>query len=110
MKPMRLLVATAILTIVGLPDYATMQWLLWTITKNCPECDLRGVNLTDANLRGADLREADLRGAKLLFVDLNYADLRGANLRGAYLNDVTMKDTNLCKAILPDGTKSTIGC
>jgi len=38
---------------------------LWALG-HCPECDLRGANLTKVNLIKANLTEADLTGAKMI--------------------------------------------
>ncbi len=57
--------------------------------------DLHGANLSMANLRRADLQKANLRDAVLTYANLPGADLRGADLRGA-----TLKGANLIKADL----------
>ena len=53
--------------------------------KNCPACDLIGVQLESANLSGADLAGAKLRGASLSYADFTGANLSAANLTGANL-------------------------
>jgi uncharacterized protein YjbI with pentapeptide repeats len=79
-------------------------------TRNCPQCDLSGTNLSrfdlsntnlegvnlsrskltltnlsDANLQNADLREANFSGADLANTDMRGADLTGAIFVGAYM-------------------------
>lgn len=70
-------------------------------TKQCPRCDLSGVdlsgtdlsfavltgaNLSGANLNGANLSNADLTGANLTKADLSYANLNKAYLTNANLH------------------------
>ena len=74
-------------------------------TRQCPNCDLRGVNLrganlgganlTGANLTGANLRGADLTGIRLDNADLTKANLSGANLGNARLTGADLGDANL---------------
>ena len=58
--------------------------------KNCPACDLIGVQLESANLAGADLAGADLDGANLSGVYLFRANLTGANLTRANLTGANL--------------------
>ena len=50
-------------------------------TKKCNDCNLSGVNLTNANLKGANFKGANLRGAKF----------QRANLMGAKLDPEGVK-------------------
>ena len=52
-------------------------------TKECPECDLSGVNSEGANLRGANLNGANLQGAQLQNADFTGAKIEGADMKGA---------------------------
>lgn len=95
------------------------------LAKNCPDCNFRGVdlsnaqlnhaNLAGANLSGADLTNANLRqanlshakliranlpGANLSFADLTNADFSGSNLIRANVTNATFKNTNLSGAHL----------
>lgn len=71
------------------------------LARNCPDCNLAGVNLNKAQLIGANLTGANLSGADLSGANLRRADLTGANLSGAKLIA-----TNLAGAILIDSTLS----
>ena len=90
---------------------ATVEYM----AKDCPGCNLAGVDLgraelIDAKLAGADLhganlsmanlRRADLKKANLQKAVLTYANLPGADLRGADLRGATLKGANLIKADL----------
>lgn len=66
--------------------------------RNCPGCDLRGVNLKRADLTGANLAGADLSGANLHGARLSGANLAGANLAGANVNRADLKRANLSGA------------
>jgi uncharacterized protein YjbI with pentapeptide repeats len=85
------------------------------MAKDCPGCNLAGIDLgkaelngaklAKANLRGANLsmanlRQADLRGADLRETILAYANLPGANLQGADLRGAILKGANLIRADL----------
>lgn len=70
--------------------------------KDCPGCDLRGVNFKRANLRGANLSGADLTGANLHAADLSEANLAGAKLTKANLNRIDMHGANLKHADLSE--------
>ena len=60
------------------PDHVTRL----VETRACPDCDLRGAELTGAYLRYANLRGANLAGARLNGADLRDAYLGQANLGG----------------------------
>ena len=90
---------------------ATVKWL----AKNCPNCNLKGndlshADLIEANLGGADLagsnlsysnlRRANLQGANLRNADLRLANLPGANLQNADLRGADLKGANLIRADL----------
>ncbi len=78
---------------------------LVSLARNCPDCDLAGVNLVDAqliaanlagtNLSGADLRSANLRRANLAHANLRGAKLMGTNLAGADLTDADLTNADL---------------
>ena len=53
--------------------------------KDCPTCDLVGVQLEGTNLSGANLNETNLSGANLSYADLTGAKLTMAKLTGATL-------------------------
>lgn len=89
----------------------TIEWM----AKDCPGCNLAGVDLGKAelieahlakadlhgaNLSMANLRRADLQGANLREAILTYANLPGANLRGADLRGARLKGANLIRADL----------
>ncbi len=63
----------------------------------CVECNLSGVDLTDANLSEANLRYANLRGANLSKADLRSADFMDANLSGANLEEANLEEVNFTK-------------
>jgi uncharacterized protein YjbI with pentapeptide repeats len=65
------------------------------LARNCPDCNLAGVDLKKAQLIGANLAGANLSGADLSGANLRRADLTGADLSGAKL-----LITNLAGAIL----------
>ena len=48
-------------------------------SKNCPECDLRNLELTEVNLEEAFLLGADLSNAKLIRCNLEGANLFARN-------------------------------
>ena len=68
-------------------------------TNKCPNCDLRGADLTGANLRGAILTGADLSGAILI-----NANLSGANLSGANLSNANLTGANCANVITNEAT------
>ncbi len=71
------------------------------LARDCPDCNLAGVNLNKAQLIGANLAGADLTGA-----DLSGANLRRANLTGANLSGARCIAANLAGAILVDSNLS----
>ncbi len=122
MKP-QVLTAAALLTTISLATPAKAENLTQLSqllnTKQCVQCDLRGVglvrarlpyaqltqtNLTRANLSRADLTGADLRGADLTGTSLNGANLTGADLRGAILNGTDLRDAYLFNVKLEDNS------
>jgi len=68
---------------------------LHRLARNCPGCNLSGVDLKDAQLI-----EANLSGANLKDIDLSGANLRRANLSGANLSGARLIRTNLSGANL----------
>jgi hypothetical protein len=73
-------------------------------TSECPNCNLRG-----ANLSGTNLNKANLSGANLIMANLNKANLSGANLSGAYLGSANLDDAILSGTIWTDGIKCKEG-
>ena len=70
-------------------------------THQCPECNLRGVNLENANLKDANLTGANLEDANLTGANLTGATLAGgANLWDATLTGANLRSANLTGAIL----------
>lgn len=79
-------------------------------TKQCPKCDLSGVDLsganlsfavlTGANLSGANLKGANLKNADLSRANLTKADLSYANLNKAYLTNANLHQTKFIGASL----------
>ncbi len=72
---------------------------------SCPQCDLRGADLshrdlTEGNFAGSDLRNANLSGAKLDGASFAHANLSGANLDGASLTATSRGPANLRRANL----------
>ena len=104
MKLIRVLLVTGVILFL-LQAETPIKVLALRMTKSCPGCRLKGVDIRNANLAGADLSNADLRWARLDSVNLNGANLQGANLRHARLYNVTTKNTNFCGAILMDAVK-----
>lgn len=83
------------------------------LARNCPGCnlsgvDLNGAQLANANLEGANLSDADLTGANLRLANLTGADLSnarliranlpGASLIGANLTGADLSGSNLIRA------------
>ena len=60
---------------------------------SCPNCDLRGVDLSGRPLENANLSGADMTGAKLRGTDLDGASLVGTILDGADLEDAKLNPT-----------------
>lgn len=71
------------------------------LARNCPDCNLAGVDLKKARLV-----EANLMGANLSKADLSGANLRRANLTGANLSGAKLITTNLSGAILVNSNLS----
>ena len=87
------------------PTGLTERELLAERARDCPGCDLQGVNLKRADLRGANLAGANLAGANLHAAFLGGANLAGANMEGANLNRADLKraildDANIQKAMM----------
>jgi hypothetical protein len=78
------------------PDHVTRL----VETRTCPDCDLRGAELTGSYLRHANLRGANLAGARLNGADLRDAYLGQANLEGADLRNADLTRANLSNANL----------
>ncbi len=76
---------------------AEKKHILISLARNCPDCNLAGVDLSGAQLIAANLSGANLAGADLRVSNLRRANLSGANLSGAQLNQ-----TNLAGADLTD--------
>src|SRR4051794_30503624 len=60
-------------------------------TKDCPGCNLAGVQLQRRDLSQADLSRAVLRGATLHGANLSNSKLDGADLQEANLNKTDMR-------------------
>ncbi len=65
------------------------------LAKNCPGCNLAGLDLTKASLIGAMLEGAKLKGADLTRANLRRAKLKGADLSGALLINTNMPGADL---------------
>lgn len=89
------------------------------LARNCPDCNLSGVdlsgahlananlagaNLAGANLTGANLRLANLAGADLSEAQLIRTNLPGANLTGANLTGANLSGSNLIRADITNAT------
>ncbi len=99
------------------PTKEEKKHTLINLAKNCPDCnlsgvDLRGAQLVVANLKGADLsganlsganlRRANLIGANLSGAKLVRANLTGADLSGSNLSNADLTGSNLIRAIVTD--------
>jgi hypothetical protein len=65
------------------------------LARNCPECNLYGIDLKNAALGGANLAKANLAGADLSGTNLSRANLSGANLAGARLINTDLSGADL---------------
>lgn len=63
-------------------------------TRQCPECNLSGVNLQNRQLESANLNRASLYYGNLENINLQRADLRGTNLSGANLKNAKLSGAN----------------
>ena len=99
-------------------------------TRACPECNLRGQDLSNralngANLSGANLMYANLEEAYLYRTNLQGANLTNANLRNAILIEADLRTAKLidaitwgavqsgakfCRTIMPDGRLNNQDC
>lgn len=79
---------------------------LLSLARNCPDCDLAGIELVDAQLVAANLAGANLSGANLSGAQLMGTNLAGANLRGADLTDADLTGSNLIRANVTDAKLS----
>jgi uncharacterized protein YjbI with pentapeptide repeats len=71
-------------------------------SRDCPRCDLAGMNFKRRDLAGADLTGANLKQANLHDARLAGARLAGADLTGANLNKVNLSRAELAGAVLRD--------
>jgi uncharacterized protein YjbI with pentapeptide repeats len=71
-------------------------------SRDCPRCDLAGMNFKRRDLGGADLTGANLKQANLHDARLAGARLAGANLTGANLNKANLSRAELAGAVLRD--------
>ncbi|MFO7601201.1 MAG: pentapeptide repeat-containing protein, partial [Candidatus Desulfacyla sp.] len=69
-------------------------------SKECPSCNLAGVDLSNLNLDGADLSDANLMNADLHVTSLKQGNLSGALLNGANLTSVNLSGASLLNASL----------
>lgn len=98
----KILVVVVVLSAIAFPVKAgnPEQVAQLRNTKQCPGCDLSGVeligvDLSEANLKGADLSGAVLRNVQLIAADLSEANLTNADLRGAILNGANLSGASL---------------
>lgn len=87
------------------PGPEEMKRILITTARDCPACnlagvDLRGAELVGANLAGANLAGADLTGANMRRANLSGADLQNARLRATNLPGANLTGCNLTQADL----------
>jgi uncharacterized protein YjbI with pentapeptide repeats len=78
----------------------TEKQLLIERARNCPGCDLRGVDLKRADLSGANLAGADLSGANLHGAILRRADLTGTIFVSANLNRADLRLATVTGGVL----------
>ena len=69
-------------------------------SRQCPGCQLNGVDLTHADLRDADLHSAQLKYANLSQARLDGADLSGSDLRFTSLQGASLRGSDLRKSRL----------
>jgi uncharacterized protein YjbI with pentapeptide repeats len=74
-------------------------------TGECPDCNLRGVELKGANLEGsrlflANLEAANLQGAQLQGANLQLAQLSDANLQGIKLQGANLEKADFTRSNL----------
>lgn len=65
------------------------------LARNCPDCNLSGVDLSNAQLNHANLAGANLSGVDFTNANLRQANLMGANLSGAKLIRANLPGANL---------------
>ncbi len=82
------------------PSSEEMKHLMATTARNCPGCNLSGVELSQTDLIGANLQGANLSGANLTGTNLRRANLSGINLKGANLQRANLTGANLTKSNL----------
>lgn len=76
------------------------------LARNCPDCNFKGVDLSNAELNHANLAGADLSGANLTNANLRQANLTGANLSNATLIRANLPGANLSSADLTNADLS----
>jgi len=84
-----------------LQSQASLKRLLQT--RECPQCDLRKLDLSGQKLQGVDLTGADLSGS-----NLQETNFRGAKLKGVKFLDVVLIDTMFSGADLRDADFSDL--
>jgi uncharacterized protein YjbI with pentapeptide repeats len=99
------------------PSKEEKKHTLINLARNCPDCNLSGVDLmgaqlivanlngadlSGANLSGANLRRANLIGANLSGAKLVRANLTGADLSGSNLSNADLTGSNLIRAVVTD--------
>lgn len=78
---------------------------------NLQDAELKGALLIEANLQNANLQSANLQSANLIESNIRGAILFGTNLSSAVgFTEEELKDTKLCRTILPDGEISNRDC
>lgn len=68
--------------------------------RSCPQCDLRGADLSGKNLTEINLTGADLSHANLSNATLDDASFNGANLTGTRFDRASVKRSNFSRANL----------
>jgi uncharacterized protein YjbI with pentapeptide repeats len=69
-------------------------------SKQCPYCNLAGVNLDGLDLTGADLRSANLMAASMAQCGLTGVDMASAVLSGANLSSSNLSGASMKNAVL----------
>lgn len=69
-------------------------------TKNCPGCDLSGINFNRMDLSKTNLEGADLSMSTFFLTNLSYANLKKTTLNGAVFGGADLGDADLTGADL----------
>lgn len=76
------------------------KYILGKVARDCPGCNLAGVDLSEADLEGANLAGANLLKTVLFKANLRHANLSGTNLFGADLRYAILNGADLSGANL----------